>query len=112
MRHRIARMISAKSFQNTDMDSLAEYLEITDLIDNRLGEFKKKYQKLKTKAIKKLERQHDKQREDEKKVEEEEEVEEEESSEEETKKKKKKDKKKKKRKETSEEEEIDNEEED
>lgn len=52
MRRRVARIIQAKSFGNVDIESVASLLEMIDFIDKKLELFKKKYLKLKQKAIK------------------------------------------------------------
>ena len=52
MRRRIARIVQAKSFTNIDIEGVTELLEIIDFIDNRLESYKKKYLKLKKKALK------------------------------------------------------------
>ena len=51
MRRRVARIIQAKSFCNVDIESVVSLLEIIDFIDKKLEIFKKKYLKMKQKAI-------------------------------------------------------------
>lgn len=90
MRRKVARIVQAKSFSNVDMEEVASLLEIIDYIDKKLEQYKKKYLKLKEKALKQIARQQ-------KKMQEEEEQESEESEPEEKAKKKKKEKKKEKK---------------
>lgn len=40
MRRKLARIVQAKSFQNVDMESVSELLEIIDYIDKKLNEYK------------------------------------------------------------------------
>lgn len=47
MRRRVARIVQAKSFQNIDVERVAELLEIIDYIDKKLEIYKKKYLKMK-----------------------------------------------------------------
>ena len=42
MRRKVARMIAAKSFLNTDMERLPELLELMDFIDKQLESYKTK----------------------------------------------------------------------
>ena len=56
MRRRVARIVQAKSFQNIDVESVAELLEIIDYIDKKLEVYKKKYLKMKEKAIKNIQK--------------------------------------------------------
>ena len=56
MRRRVARIVQAKSFQNVDIESVAELLEIIDYIDKKLESYKKKYLKLKQKRINELDK--------------------------------------------------------
>jgi hypothetical protein len=55
MRRRVARIVQAKSFTNTDLESVAELLEIIDFIDKKLESYKKKYLKFKSKKLRDLE---------------------------------------------------------
>lgn len=52
MRRRFAQIVQAKSFTNIDIDGVTALLEIIDFIDIRLESYKKKYLKLKKKALK------------------------------------------------------------
>ena len=56
MRRRVARIVQAKSFQNYDIETVSELLEVIDYIDNKLGNYKKKYLKLKEKKLKDIEK--------------------------------------------------------
>ena len=56
MRRRVARIVQAKSFQNVDIAGVTELLEIIDYIDKKLEAYKKKYLKLKQRALKEIEK--------------------------------------------------------
>jgi len=51
MRRRMARIVQAKSFQNIEVERVAELLEVIDFIDTKLELYKKRYLKLKSKAL-------------------------------------------------------------
>ena len=53
-------MVQAKSFSNTDIEYVAELLEILDFIDSKLEDFKKTYLKFKEKVIRRMERKKQK----------------------------------------------------
>ena len=55
MRRRLARIVQAKSFTNQDIAGVTELLEVIDYIDNKLEAYKKRYLKLKQKALKEIE---------------------------------------------------------
>lgn len=57
MRQKVAKIIAAKSFTDQGMEELPQLLEILDFIDTNLGAFKEKYQKMKKRAIRKLNKQ-------------------------------------------------------
>ncbi|CDW84727.1 tom1-like protein 2-like [Stylonychia lemnae] len=60
MRRRVARIVQAKSFTNTDIESVAELLDIIDYIDKKLESYKKKYLKYKSKKLREIEKKKQK----------------------------------------------------
>lgn len=60
MRRRVARIVQAKSFLNVDMKGVTELLEIIDYIDTKLEAYKKRYLKLKQRAIREIEKKKSK----------------------------------------------------
>lgn len=57
MRRKVARIVQAKSFLNHDIERVADLLEIIDYIDQKMGQYKKKYLKMKEKALKAIQKQ-------------------------------------------------------
>jgi hypothetical protein len=60
MRRRVARIVQAKSFSNVDIKGVTELLEIIDYIDSKLEGYKKRYLKLKTNALKDIQKKQSK----------------------------------------------------
>lgn len=60
MRRRVARIVQAKSFLNVDMRGVTELLEIIDYIDSKLEAYKKRYLKLKERALRDIQKKKSK----------------------------------------------------
>lgn len=60
MRRRVARIVQAKSFSNVDIEGVTDLLTIIDYIDSKLEAYKKKYLKLKNKALRDIEKRKQK----------------------------------------------------
>lgn len=60
MRRRLARIVQAKSFSNMDIEGVTELLTVIDFIDTKLEAYKKRYLKLKQKALNDIERKKSK----------------------------------------------------